>query len=514
MARVKRAMILVSRQQRASEASYERCTAGMRPGEFAPCDAKKKSALTVRAQPIHVSSTGFPQRLLLAVAALCLLTATSAARTGFQDAGTIFRVFLTNGQALPSFGEAANVGDRLVFTLLVGPSVEQGTLQLVSLPLDVVDLDRTAAYAIAMRSARYAATRGESDYAAITAEVERSVSRLVDVKDPKERLRLAEEAKRKLLNWSRANYHYRSADIRKLAGLFDDVIVELRAATGDDRFSFELDAGAAPPPLEPLIAPPSAREALTLALVAAGMTDASGGRGSILTAIAKEAAKSEGLEDLADEAARRLRAERSIDDAYAALAKDVTARAARAVTRGDVRAMTALTSEVEARNRALGAVRPSDVASLQSWLAERLDAARRQRLALDHYTLVRQSLLDYELRIRTAMTAIDGLQPGLTDIRDQSGPSMDALVRAESRLQRLVAELAAITPPAPLADVHATLQSATYLAREAIVRRKTAVATLSLPTAQEASAAASGSLLLAAEARARLVERLFPPKAG
>jgi hypothetical protein len=35
-----------------------------------------------------------------------------------------------------------------------------------------------------------------------------------------------------------------------------------------------------------------------------------------------------------------------------------------------------------------------------------------------------------------------------------------------------------------------------------------------MPTAQEASTAAAGSLLLAAEARARLVERLFPPKAG
>lgn len=486
----------------------------MRPCEFAPCDAKKKFALTVRAQPIHVSSTGFPQRLAPALVIFGLLTVAAAAPAGFQDTGAIFRVFLANGQALPSYGEAANVGDRLVFTLLIGPSVEQGTLQLVSLPLDVVDLDRTTAYATAMRAARYAASRGESDYAAITAEVERSIARLVEIQDPKERLRLAEEAKRKLLNWSRANYHYRWADIRRLAGLFDDVIVELRAAAGDDRFAFELDAGAAPAPIEPLIAPPNAREALTLALVAAGMADTAGGRGGILAAVAKEAAKAEGLEDLADEAARRLRAERAVDDAYAALAGEVTARAARAVARGDVRAMTALTSEVDARDRALGAARPADVASLQSWLAERLDAARRQRLALDHYALVRPSLLDYELRVRPAMTALDALQSVLTDIRDQSGPAMDSLVRAEGRLQRLTAELAGVTAPAALADVHATLQSAAHLAREAMARRKTAIATLSLQTAQEASAAASGSLLLAAEARARLVERLFPPKAG
>lgn len=515
MARAKRAMILVSRRQRASEASYERCTAGRRPGEFAPCDAKKKSALTVRAQPIHVSSTGFPQRLLLAVATVCLLTVAGAARAAAaQDAGAIYRVFLTNGQALPSYGEAAHVGNRLVFTLLLGPAIEPGALQLVSLPIDVVDLDRTIAYATAMRAARYAATRGEADYTAITAEVERSVARLVDVKDPKERLRLAEDAKRTLLAWSRANYHYRSADIRKLAGLFDEMIVELRAAAGQDRFSFELDAGSAVPLLEPILPPPAAREALTLALVAAGLADAAGGRGGILAGIAREAARSEGLEDLADEAARRLAAERAIDTAYAALAQDVTARTARAVTRGDVRAVAALAAEVEARDRALGSTRPADVASLRAWLDERIDAARRQRLALDHYQFVRESLLEYERLVRPAMTALDSLKSVLDAIRDASGPGMDALVRAEARLTRLVADLAAIAPPAALADVHATLQSAAFLAREAVLRRKTAIATLSLPVAQEASTAASGSLLLAAEARARLVERLFAPKAG
>lgn len=507
-------MILVSRRQRASEASYERCTAGRRPGEFAPCDAKKKSALTVRAQPIHVSCTGFPQRLSLAVAALCLLTVSGAARTEFQDAGTIFRVFLTNGQALPSYGEAAHVGDRLVFTLLIGSSVEHGALQLVSLPLDVVDLDRTQAYATAIRAARYAVTRGEADYAAITAEVERSVARLVDVKDPAERLRLAEEARRKLLAWSRANYHYRSSDIGKLAGLFDDVIAELRAAAGQDRFSFELDAGAVPPPLEPLQPPPTVREALTLALVASGMADAAGGRGGILSAVAREAARTEGLEDLADEAARRLAGERVIDEAYAKLAREITERAARAVSRGDVRAVTALLADMESRDRALGSQRSSDVASLRSWLGDRLDAARRQRLALDHYVLVRGALLDYERQIRPAMTSLDGLQPVLEAIKDASGPLVDALMRAEARLQRLAGELAGITPPDAVSDVHATLLSAVHLAREAVTRRKTAIATLSMPTAQEASTAAAGSLLLAAEARARLVERLFPPKAG
>ena len=123
MARPKRAMILVSQRQRASEAPYERCTATGRPRQFVQRDAKKKLALTARAQPIHVSSTGFPQRLApaaLGIAALWFLTASAVARTPLQEPSTVYRVFLTNGQALPSYGEAANVGDRLVFTLLIG----------------------------------------------------------------------------------------------------------------------------------------------------------------------------------------------------------------------------------------------------------------------------------------------------------------------------------------------------------------------------------------------------------
>jgi hypothetical protein len=57
----KRAMILVTRPQRASEASYESCTAVGRPGQFVPFVVEKKMTPTERAQPIHVSSTVFPQ---------------------------------------------------------------------------------------------------------------------------------------------------------------------------------------------------------------------------------------------------------------------------------------------------------------------------------------------------------------------------------------------------------------------------------------------------------------------
>ena len=170
----------------------------------------------------------------------------------------MFRVFLNDGQAIPAFGESAVVGDRVIFTLVVGDGGAKTAMQLVSLPVSTVDVARTARYAESMRAARYAATRGEADYAAMTAEVERSVAQLTKIEDPKRRLELAEEAKRRLLTWSQEHYSYRADDVQKLAGMFDEVIAELRVAAGESRFSFDLVAGSAAAQFEPLLPVPIA----------------------------------------------------------------------------------------------------------------------------------------------------------------------------------------------------------------------------------------------------------------
>ena len=115
---------------------------------------------------------------------------------------------------------------------MVGSSEGTSLLQLMSIPLASIDLSRTKRYADAVRAANYAVTRGEADYAAVTAEVASSLEALRQVSDPQRRLQLAEEARRRLLTWSRDHYDYRAAEVQELAGLFDDVIAELRAAAG------------------------------------------------------------------------------------------------------------------------------------------------------------------------------------------------------------------------------------------------------------------------------------------
>jgi hypothetical protein len=440
---------------------------------------------------------------------LMLVTATGASAQQI-DSGSIFRIFLKDGVGLPSYGDYAVVGDRLVFTLAVGRDVSH--LQLMSLPAASVDLERTARYATSVRAAHYARTRGEADYLAMTAEVTQALDHLARVPDPATRLALAEEAKRRLLKWSRDNYSYRASDIRQLAGLFDEVIAELRLAAGAPAISLEFSTAPIVPDLEPLWPAPDYPETLALILAAVGAADLPEERRGILQAA---------LQALSDEPrhagvravlARELETETAADAAYATLAADLLARAEKAMQKGDVRGISALEPELATRDEALGYRRGSLVSTLSSQLRAMIDRAAAYRLALDHYALVRRDLLRYERRVRPIMSGLDALKPLLTHVRDLQGSEYSQLEQAEAKLIRFRTQLESLTPPDELATIHATLTSALRMAETACARRRLAVATTSLTAAKEASAAAGGALLLSAAVRQDLVALLFPPR--
>ena len=449
-------------------------------------------------------------RLLL----LLSLLAGAVTPTGAQgsDAGSIFRVFLSDGRAIPSYGESAVVGDRLVFTLLVSASAGPPALQMMSLPLPSVDLPRTQRYATTLRASHYAATRGEADYAAMTAEVQRALDQITSIPDTKQRLDVAEEAKRRLLAWSAEHYYYRAADIRELAGLFDQVIAELRAAAGESRFSLDLRAGFAAPVPEPLLAAPSVRESVTLARAAAAASDVVEERLAVLRTASSVLSRESDVDDLRAGVAKDLEAEAAADAAYQALADELATKADVALRRGDVEGVEGLRAVLAARDQALGARRPAHAAAIATLLDAKLEAVRIHRKALDHYAAVRKSLLEYERRVRTVMSGLDGLAPILAYVRDGKYLSYDRLVRAAGQISKLLFEIGSIQPPADLADVHATLRSAIHMAAEACSRRRLAVTTTSEDLQREASAAAAGSILLTGHSRDQLIVRLFPPK--
>jgi hypothetical protein len=443
---------------------------------------------------------------------LFVLLADTAVRAQAVDAGSMFRVFLTDGQAVPSFGESAVVGDRVIFTMIVGDGSIRTTMQLVSLPVAAVDLFRTARYAESMRAARYAATHGEADYAAMTAEVERAVTQLTKIADPKRRLALAEEAKRRLLTWSQEHYSYRADDVNKLAGMFDEVIAELRAAAGESRFSLDLVAGSAAAQLEPLLPLPTLRESVAMALAAARAADLGSERQAILRAAATAAGGAVGADDLTAALNERLALEQTADAAYATLAAALLARADTAMRRADVDAVAETRRHAIERDRELGSLRPHELSALMAGLDAKLEAAKTYRLALDHYAYARRGRLDYEKKVRPAMSGFDGLRPMLESIRDMRTTPFERLTAAYERFKAFAAELARIVPPGDMSDVHATLSSSVHMAVEALERRRRAVIVANMADARDASSAAAGAVLLADQARDSLIRRLFPPK--
>lgn len=429
------------------------------------------------------------------------------------EPGSTFRVFLKGGDPLPSYGEAAIVGDRVIFTLLVGGETDiRRRYQLVDLPTDEVDLDRTVAYANALRGAHYAATRGEAEYAEMAAAISRALDTLPSIADPVERLQAGELAHERMREWSRRSYGYRAEDVEALEDLFGVVLAELRSDAGMTQLSIELSSGSDLRSAEPLRAPPDTGESIRLALAAASAADTGSERLAILGAAESVLVESALEPGLLLEVRERLEAERAAEAGYAALSRELTEAADQGLRRGDPQAVARLMRVLEARDRELGQVRRRLVRALRRQLDVKLEATEAYRAALDHYAKVRPVLLGYERRVRPALSTLDGLRPILEALRELRFTSYDRLATAGARLDEAQLTLESVDPPGDVLDVHATFVSAVHLAREAVARRREAAATASAATDRNAASAAAGALMLVGQARSDLVARLFPPK--
>lgn len=438
---------------------------------------------------------------------LVLVLALAAAGVSAQSPATdaVYRVFLKTGEGLPSYGEPAVVSDRVVFNLIVG-ALSSPRLQLLNLPSARVDVPKTQRYQETKRAAFYGETSGEADYAAMTEEVARALDQLETVPDPAARLALAEEARRRLLQWSVDHYMYRASDIRELAGLFDDVINQLRLAAGQPALT--LDLMAKPPARERLLPVPTRRESVTLALAAAHNADIVEERIAVLR-LAEEPARAESAR-LARVVAARLSTEIRAGSAYASLTAALLKRADAARRRGDVAGVQRVQRELALRDRQLGRLRPLEVKALATQLQETLQATRAFRQALGEYARQRTSIRAYGARVKPIFSAFAGATPMITAVRELHPATRQQLAATELRLRRIQQQAQALRPPRLLAPTHATLVSALRMAREALTRRELDGSQTPLAPGPAASAAA-GALLLAQQARADLAVRLRPP---
>ena len=431
----------------------------------------------------------------------------------------LFRVFLKDGTTLISYGELARVGDRVVFSMPTSTSADNPQLHLVDISSDRVDWERTTNYAEAARATRYLGTRAEADYALLTNDIAQALNDVAAASDPAKRLAIIERARKRLADWPPAHYNYKQSDVRQMLSMLDEVIADLRAATGAQQFDLKLVATVdAPPPVAALLPPPDHQETIEQTLAAAALTDSPAERTSLL-AVAVAALDRDApflpvvwAAETKATAMAGIARELEIDRVYRRLETRMIRLADDRARVADVRGVQRVIADVKASDQALGGYRPDEVKAILASIEERLDAARRLRLERDRWALRAPELRAYRESMNDSLQKLTRLRVLLEDIKALTGSGPDALgaiLRASAEIQKVAAE---VHPPLELRDLHSLVMSATQLAENAAKLRREAALTGDMSRAWDASSAAAGALMLSDRVRAEMQTAFRPPQ--
>lgn len=427
-----------------------------------------------------------------------------------QDApsSVLFRVFLTDGRTLTSFGEVARLDDRVVFSMPTRIRPEPGGFQLVSIPADRVDWQRTGQYSDRVHAAVYAASRGAADFAALSDEVTRMLNVVSSTADPGARLVLAETARQSLAEWPNKHYGYNVAQVREFIGLLDGIIAELRAAVGQSRFSLSLTAPLAAAP-EPPMPPPTDTELVEGLMTVASLADAPAEKIGILEKVMAVLNSTMGLlmpeawsTRIRLQALDELAAERRLEAGYAELRTSTLEASSKAASRGDVKDLEQLREKVQKQDARLGKKQPGNIEALIATLDMQIDATRRVKVAREHWSKRAPLYRRYRRAMNSSFSMFKSATSPLEQVRAMSGPMSDEITPLSKRLASAERKIAKVVPPEELAASHALIRSAWELAQNAFLLRMQATSGNSLSGGQQASSAASGALMLYQKARA------------
>lgn len=434
------------------------------------------------------------------------------------DDRAFLRIFLKDGSSLLSYGEAARVDDRAVFSMPTTASRSDPRLHLVTVPSERIDWDRTTRYADAARASHYLATRAEQDYALLSDEVAQALSDISTVQDAPGRLAIVERARKTLADWPPRHYNYKQNDVRQMLGMLDEAIADLRAAAGLRRFDLAFVAAVDAAELrEPLLPAPTPREAIEQTLRAASLTPSSVERVSLLTTVLgnldRETLTLEGTWAWNTRTAVKsmIDSEVAVDRLYQNLTRRHLSYAAQRAKAADVRGIQTLLTQIAIDDRQLGGRRPEAVTSLVGAVQEQLDAAQRLRLARDRWLLKSDDYRKYNTAVTPYLQRLEALKPALEDIKALAGSTPAALNQIQTSSARILAGVSAILPPEDLRAAHALLVSAAQLADSAARIRREAAISGDLARAWDASSAAAGALMLTARATADIQSMLKPP---
>lgn len=438
---------------------------------------------------------------LTTVLALAAVPVPAETRAVAETDAVLYRVFLRDGSTLVSFGEFAQVADRVVLSIPVGGTDSNPVLHVLSLAERDVDWERTNAYVEAARARRYADTRGEADFGKLTREVADILYQAGLVNDPAKRLELAETARRLLIEWPQQHYGYRAEELAQMTTWLDQVVSEFRVAAG--KSSFELALVSRPSIVAPavkLLPAPNLHERAEFVLTAAARTPDPAERVSLLRAVLDslqpDPPPDSWMASVRARAATDLANELKTDAAYADLTRRMLDRATPLGKRADVRSLEALVQSVLEQDKKLQHARPAEVGALLAALDAQIDSARRLRLARDAWLLRSGIVRAYWRDIREALDRLLSVRSWLTDVRQLAGPSPDALRRLAYEAAVAGHQFARVQAPVEVAVAHSTLGAASSMAARAAKTRLDALRSGSMDMAWEASSAAAGSLML------------------
>jgi hypothetical protein len=451
---------------------------------------------------------------LLLLAAICPSIAAAQA----PPSRVLFRVFLSDGRVLSSYGEWARLDDRVIFSMPTQLSRDPVELHLVTIPAQRVDWPRTEQYAASVRAAAYAATRGDADFAAFSSEVAKVLNDVAKIADPASRLKTAERARQKLADWPAGHYSYRIGEVRDALAVLDEVIAQLRVAVGMTSFDLSLSANAplAEPPPPPL-PPPTDAELVEQFVAAASVAESPVDRIGLLKAVMRLIDRAMAI--MPGEWASRMRRvvsgdldrEQKTEQAYNDLRTRTLEEANRLAARGRAADLEKLRDKVREEDRRLGGQRPGDIAALLDTIDLEATAAVAAREARQVYDKRAPIYRKYRRSTNSAFKVFTDAAIALEQVRSMNGPAASAIGPLTKRLASASRGFQKVRPPEELANAHAIIGSAWELAQNAFRLRVEAVSGNNIDTAQRASSAAAGALMLYQRARTDQLTVMEPP---
>lgn len=453
-----------------------------------------------------------------ASAVLCALWLAAPAASQPPVARVLFRVFLSDGRVLSSYGEWARLDDRVIFSMPTQLTHDPVELHLVSIASQRVDWPRTEQYAQSVRAAAYAASRGEADYAAFSGEMAKALNDISKNDAPKVRLATAEKARQRLAEWPASHYGYRIGEVREALATLDEVIAQLRVTVGMTQFDLSLSADtplAEPPP--PPLPPPSDAELIEQFVAAASISDSPVERIGLLQTVMRLLDRAIGM--LPPEWAARMRRtasgdldrERRVEQSYDELRTRTLQTASQLAAKGRIADLEKLRDRVKDEDRRLGGQRPGDIAALLATIDLQAATVTTARAGKDEWEKNAAAFRKYRRSTNNAFKVFNDAALALEQVKSMNGPSVELIAALTRRMTQASRAFVKVKPPDPLANDHAVILSAVELAGNAFQLRVEAVSKNRIEVAQRASSAAAGALMLYQQARNQQLAAMEPP---